>query len=188
MHFFLHFHFYFALYSPAAVAAENRDATYPFSDLVATENSACETLSCHEGSWTRWEDLQLRSPLPGRCPRQLGGATLLGVICSCPPLKWDSWRTGSDYQQAYRNMVWYLGGEDGDLLSPQAFCPFQESSVMVKKYVWFQGMVQLRKNRNFLLGSQGQFHKPLISAKIHSERGSILLKYLRRKFHSFKAV
>jgi len=59
---------------------------------------------------------------------------------------------------------------------------------MVKQNVSLQGMVPLSKNCDFPLGSQGQFQKLLISVKIRSERGSILLKYLRRKAHSFKAV
>lgn len=59
---------------------------------------------------------------------------------------------------------------------------------MVKQYVSFQGTVQLSKTCNFVLGSQGQFQKPLISVKMRSERGSILLKYLRGTVHSFKAV
>jgi len=97
---FLYFHFVCVLCSPAAVAAGNHHAPYPSSDLVATENPACEPLSCHKGSWTLKICSQChRTPATGHCLRQLGRATALGVTCSRPPPKWESWRTGSDYQQ-----------------------------------------------------------------------------------------
>lgn len=123
-------------------------------------------------------------PITGHCLRQLE-RTMSWVLPAAALNLNESPGELDQIINELKEIIWNFGGEDGDLLSLGHFAPSRNG--VVEQYVSFQGMVQLSKNCNFLLGSHGQHQKPLISVKFSSERGSIL-KYLRRNVHSFKAV